>query len=65
MAYHHQADSRYKPLSNVCMALNAFHVYADEARMGKTRAVMAHHYCAHVRGGRRQDAAAIFEFRLT
>ncbi|KAB2575779.1 Oil body-associated protein 1B [Lasiodiplodia theobromae] len=39
----------FKPLQNVCEFLTAIHIYADEAREGKTRYVPAFHYCSHVR----------------
>jgi hypothetical protein len=44
-------DPRFKPISNICMALNALHIYTDEAREGKVRPVMAYHYCSHIRDG--------------
>jgi hypothetical protein len=45
------ADPRFKPISNICLALNAFHIYTDEARKGVTRPIMSHHYCSHIREG--------------
>jgi hypothetical protein len=45
------ADPRFKPINNICMALNAFHIYTDEARKGVTRPIMSHHYCSHIREG--------------
>lgn len=41
-------DPELKPLHNVCEYLNALHIYAEEARAGKTRAVEAYHFCSHV-----------------
>ena len=49
--HHDSSDPRFKPISNICMALNAFHIYADEAREGKTRPVMSYHYCSHISEG--------------
>jgi len=42
------------PLHNICEFLNALHIYTDDARKGKTRAVEAHHFCSHVRKDLRQ-----------
>ncbi|KAF2478508.1 hypothetical protein BDY17DRAFT_306166 [Neohortaea acidophila] len=47
-------NAEFMPLHNICEWLNALHVYTDEARNGKTRALEAHHYCSHVRKNLRQ-----------
>ncbi|KAF2147593.1 uncharacterized protein K452DRAFT_331213 [Aplosporella prunicola CBS 121167] len=44
----------FKPLHNICEFLTAIHIYADEARQGKTRYVPATHFCSHVRKDLRQ-----------
>lgn len=44
----------FKPLKNICMFLNAVHVYTDEAAKGEIRIVDANHYCAHIRKDLRQ-----------
>ncbi|KAA8905955.1 hypothetical protein TRICI_005206 [Trichomonascus ciferrii] len=44
----------FKPLKNLCMFLNAVHVYTDEASKGQIRVVDSNHYCAHVRKDLRQ-----------
>jgi hypothetical protein len=50
-------DPELKPLHNVCEYLNALHIYADEARQGKSRYVEAHHFCSHVGKGMLKDMA--------
>lgn len=42
----------FEPFHSICEFLSAIHIYADEAKKGKTRYVEATHYCAHVRKGR-------------
>ncbi|MCJ1247761.1 hypothetical protein MMC30_004976 [Trapelia coarctata] len=44
----------FQPLHNICEFLTAVHIYADEARQGKTRYVEATHYCSHIRKDLRQ-----------
>ncbi|KAK4990033.1 hypothetical protein LTR50_002809 [Elasticomyces elasticus] len=55
---HHPEESKpnpeFKPFHSICEFLTAIHIYADEARQGKTRYVEATHYCAHVRKDLRQ-----------
>ncbi|TKA63073.1 hypothetical protein B0A49_08140 [Cryomyces minteri] len=47
-------NPEFKPFHNICEFLTAIHIYADEARQGKTRYVEATHYCSHVRKDLRQ-----------
>ncbi|KAF2478443.1 hypothetical protein BDY17DRAFT_328516 [Neohortaea acidophila] len=47
-------NPEFMPLHNICEFLNALHIYTEEARQGKTRAIEAHHFCAHVRKDLRQ-----------
>ncbi|KAK3677335.1 hypothetical protein LTR78_002873 [Recurvomyces mirabilis] len=47
-------DSQYAPFRSIHEFLTAVHIYADEAKAGKTRYVEATHYCAHVRKDLRQ-----------
>ncbi|KAK5936619.1 hypothetical protein PMZ80_011147 [Knufia obscura] len=48
------ADPDFKPFRSIHEFLTAVHIYADEARHGKTRYVDAMHYCAHTRKDLRQ-----------
>jgi len=47
-------NREFKPLHNICEYLNAIHIYTEEARHGKTRAVDAHHFCSQIDGNLRQ-----------
>ena len=38
-------------MHNIGEFLTAIHIYAEDARQGKTRYVEATHYCSHVRKG--------------
>ncbi|KAK3073732.1 hypothetical protein LTR53_004429 [Teratosphaeriaceae sp. CCFEE 6253] len=46
--------TEYLPFKSIHEFLTAVHIYADEAKAGKTRYVEATHYCAHVRKDLRQ-----------
>jgi hypothetical protein len=48
------SNPEFKPLQNICEFLNAFHIYADDARRNVTRYVESTHYCSHVRQDLRQ-----------